>query len=236
VFPYSPRPGTPAAHMPQLDPLLVKERAARLRAAGAAALKSELSARIGRDSDVLIEAPGRGRADCYAAVRFDGVLDPGTVTRMRTGLSRSSTRLNEGINTIFLRRRLDSVALAELEDLLIASDMGTGVAGEVVEALRRTRFDQEIAPDEVRAALADEVIRLVEPVQKPLRIDPARRPFVILVVGVNGSGKTTTIGKLAKQYRDAGRSVMLAAGDTFRAAAVEQLPIWRERADAPVMM
>jgi fused signal recognition particle receptor len=155
--------------------------------------------------------------------------------RLRTGLSRSSTRLNEGINTIFLRRRLDSVALAELEDLLITSDMGTGVAGEVVEALRRTRFNQEIAPDEVRAALADEVIRLVEPVQKPLRVDPARRPFVILVVGVNGSGKTTTIGKLAKQYRDAGKSVMLAAGDTFRAAAVEQLQIWGERADAPVM-
>jgi fused signal recognition particle receptor len=155
--------------------------------------------------------------------------------RLRTGLSRSSSRLNEGINTIFLRRRLDSVALAELEDLLITSDMGTGVAGEVVEALRRSRFNKEVAPDEVRAALADEVIRLVEPVQKPLRIDPAKRPFVILVVGVNGSGKTTTIGKLAKQYRDAGKSVMLAAGDTFRAAAVEQLQIWGERADAPVM-
>ena len=155
--------------------------------------------------------------------------------RLRTGLSRSSSRLNEGINTIFLRRRLDSVALAELEDLLITSDMGTGVAGEVVEALRRSRFNQEVAPEEVRAALADEVIRLVEPVQKPLRIDPAKRPFVILVVGVNGSGKTTTIGKLAKQYRDAGNTVMLAAGDTFRAAAVEQLQIWGERADAPVM-
>jgi fused signal recognition particle receptor len=113
--------------------------------------------------------------------------------------------------------------------------MGTGVAGEVVEALRRSRFNQEVAPDEVRAALADEVIRLIEPVQKPLRIDPAKRPFVILVVGVNGSGKTTTIGKLAKQYRDAGKSVILAAGDTFRAAAVEQLQIWGERADAPVM-
>jgi len=155
--------------------------------------------------------------------------------RLRTGLSRSSSRLNEGINTIFLRRRLDSVALAELEDLLITSDMGTGVAGEVVEALRRSRFNQEVAPEEVRTALADEVIRLVEPVQKPLRIDPAKRPFVILVVGVNGSGKTTTIGKLAKQYRDTGKSVILAAGDTFRAAAVEQLQIWGERADAPVM-
>jgi fused signal recognition particle receptor len=155
--------------------------------------------------------------------------------RLRSGLSRSSTRLNDGINTIFLRRRLDSVALAELEDLLITSDMGTGVAGEVVEALRRTRFNQEVAPEEVRAALADEVIRLVEPVQKPLRLDPAKRPFVILVVGVNGSGKTTTIGKLAKQYRDTGKSVMLAAGDTFRAAAVEQLQIWGERAGSPVI-
>jgi len=159
----------------------------------------------------------------------------GLFGRLRTGLSRSSARLNEGINTIFLRRRLDNTALGELEELLIASDMGSGVSGEVVEALRRTRFNQEVAPDEVRAALAEEVIRLVEPVMKPLRIDPAKRPFVILVVGVNGSGKTTTIGKLAKQYRDAGKSVMLAAGDTFRAAAVEQLQIWGERAGAPVI-
>jgi fused signal recognition particle receptor len=155
--------------------------------------------------------------------------------RLRTGLSRSSTRLNEGINTIFLRRRLDAAALDELEELLIASDMGMGVAGEVVESLRRTRFNQEIAPEEVRAALAEEVIRLVEWVQKPLRIEPEKKPFVILVVGVNGSGKTTTIGKLAKQYRDAGKNVMLAAGDTFRAAAVEQLQIWGERAGCPVI-
>jgi fused signal recognition particle receptor len=155
--------------------------------------------------------------------------------RLRAGLSRSSTRLNEGINAIFLRRRLDDAALAELEDLLIDSDMGTGVAGEVVEALRRTRFNQEIAPEEVRAALAEEVVRLVEPVMKPLRIDAAKKPFVILVVGVNGSGKTTTIGKLAKQYCDTGRRVILAAGDTFRAAAVEQLQIWGERAGCPVL-
>jgi fused signal recognition particle receptor len=155
--------------------------------------------------------------------------------RLRAGLSRSSTRLNEGINTIFLRRRLDAGALGELEELLIASDMGLGVAGEVVESLRRTRFNQEVAPEEVRTALAEEVIRLVEPVMKPLRIDPAKRPFVVLVVGVNGSGKTTTIGKLAKQYRDAGKSVILAAGDTFRAAAAEQLQIWGERTGSPVI-
>src|ERR1700687_4561971 len=120
------------------------------------------------------------------------------------------------------RGRLDEAAPGELEDLLIASDMGLGVAGEVVAALRRTRFNQEVSPEEVRAALADEIIRLVEPVMKPLRIDPAKKPFVILVVGVNGSGKTTTIGKLARQYRDGGLNVILAAGDTFRAAAVGQ--------------
>ncbi|HLY44017.1 MAG TPA: signal recognition particle-docking protein FtsY [Stellaceae bacterium] len=154
---------------------------------------------------------------------------------MRAGLSRSSARLNEGINAIFLRRRLDDAALAELEELLIASDMGTGVAGEVVLALRRARFDQEVSPEEVRAALADEVVRLVERVQFPLRVDPEKKPFAILVVGVNGSGKTTTIGKLARQYRDEGLSVMLAAGDTFRAAAVEQLQIWGERAGCPVV-
>jgi len=159
----------------------------------------------------------------------------GWLGQLRAGLSRSSARLTEGINTIFRRRRLDDAALGELEDLLIASDMGVGVAGEVVAALRRTRFDQEVSPEEVRAVLAEEVVRLVEPVMKPLRVDPAKKPFAILVVGVNGSGKTTTIGKLAKQYRDEGKQVILAAGDTFRAAAVEQLQIWGERADCPVV-
>jgi fused signal recognition particle receptor len=159
----------------------------------------------------------------------------GWIGQLRAGLARSSARLNEGINAIFLRRRLDDAALGELEDLLIGSDMGVGVAGEVVAALRRTRFNQEVSPEEVRAALAEEVIRLVEPVMKPLQVDPTKRPFVVLVVGVNGSGKTTTIGKLAKRYRDQGKAVILAAGDTFRAAAVEQLQIWGERAQCPVL-
>jgi fused signal recognition particle receptor len=159
----------------------------------------------------------------------------GWFARLRAGLSRSSTRLNEGINTIFARRRLDAAALEELEELLIASDMGPGVAGEVVERLRGSRFNQEVAPEEVREALAEEVVKLIEWVQKPLRIDPDKKPFVILVIGVNGSGKTTTIGKLAKQYRDVGKNVIIAAGDTFRAAAVEQLQIWGERAGAPVV-
>ncbi|MBV8888340.1 MAG: signal recognition particle-docking protein FtsY [Alphaproteobacteria bacterium] len=159
----------------------------------------------------------------------------GWLGRLRAGLQKSSARLTEGINTIFNRRRLDDAALDELEDLLISSDMGIGVSGEVVEALRRTRFNQEVAPEEVRQALAEEVIRLVEPVMKPLRIDMSKKPFTILVVGVNGSGKTTTIGKLARQYRDQGRRVMLAAGDTFRAAAIEQLQIWGARAGCEVV-
>ena len=159
----------------------------------------------------------------------------GWLGRLRAGMARSSARLTEGINTIFNRRRLDDAALLELEELLIASDMGIGLAAEVTEELRRTRFNQEVSPEEVRAALAEEVIRLVEPVMKPLRLDPGKKPFVILVVGVNGSGKTTTIAKLAKQYRDAGHDVVLAAGDTFRAAGVEQLQIWGERTGCRVV-
>ena len=159
----------------------------------------------------------------------------GWFARLKAGMARSSERLNAGINTIFNRRRLDDAALLELEELLIASDMGTGIAAEVTEELRRTRFNQEVSPEEVRGALAEEVIRLVEPVMKPLRLDLGHKPFVILVVGVNGSGKTTTIAKLAKQYRDAGHDVMLAAGDTFRAAGVEQLQIWGERTGCRVI-
>jgi fused signal recognition particle receptor len=155
--------------------------------------------------------------------------------RLRQGLARSSARLSEGIGAIFNKRRLDDAALGELEELLIGADMGVGLAAEVTEKLRRTRFNQEVAPDEIRAALAEEVTRLLEPIAKPLRLDQAKKPHVVLVIGVNGSGKTTTIAKLAKQYRDAGKRVVLAAGDTFRAAAVEQLKIWGERTGAEVV-
>jgi len=155
--------------------------------------------------------------------------------RLKSGLARSSTRLAEGIGAIVARRRLDDETLTQLEELLIAVDMGVGIAAEIVATLRRTRFDQEITADEIKLAVAQEVTRLLEPVTKPLRLDPALKPHVILVVGVNGSGKTTTIGKLAKHYRDAGKVVVLAAGDTFRAAAVEQLKIWGERTGSTVV-
>jgi fused signal recognition particle receptor len=159
----------------------------------------------------------------------------GWLQRLKAGLARSSTRLSEGIGAIVSRRRLDDETLQQLEELLIAADMGVGIAAEVTSSLRRTRFNQEVTQDEIKSAVAEQVARLLEPVAKPLVLDPARKPHVILVVGVNGSGKTTTIGKLAKLYRDAGKQVVLAAGDTFRAAAVEQLKIWGERTGSIVV-
>jgi fused signal recognition particle receptor len=159
----------------------------------------------------------------------------GWLQRLKAGLARSSTRLAEGIGAIVARRRLDDETLAQLEELLIAADMGVGIAAEIVGNLRRTRFNQEISAEEIKLAVAQEVARLLDPIAKPLRLDPALKPHVILVVGVNGSGKTTTIGKLAKQFRDDGKTVVLAAGDTFRAAAVEQLKIWGARTGCTVV-
>jgi fused signal recognition particle receptor len=155
--------------------------------------------------------------------------------RLKQGLQRSSTQLTQGITQIFQRRKLDAAALEELEELLIASDMSVGIAEEVTAKLRKARFGQEVAPQEVKSTLAEEVARLLEPVAKPLRLDPALKPHVVLVVGVNGSGKTTTIAKLAQQWKEEGKSVILAAGDTFRAAAVEQLKIWGARTGCPVV-
>jgi fused signal recognition particle receptor len=159
----------------------------------------------------------------------------GWFRRLRQGLTRSSSKLTEGIAAIFTKRRLDDEAIEELEELLITADLGVKTAAELTANLRRTRFGKDVTDQEVRAAIAGDVARLLEPVAKPLAIDPSHRPHIVLVVGVNGSGKTTTIGKLASLYAKAGQRVMLAAGDTFRAAAVEQLKIWGERAGATVI-
>jgi len=159
----------------------------------------------------------------------------GWFSRLKHGLARSSAKLTDGITGIFTKRRLDDESLTELEELLIGADLGVGLAGEATETLRRTRFNQEVAPEEIRASLAEDIARRLEPAAKPLAIDHTALPFVMLVVGVNGSGKTTTIGKLAKQFRANGWSVLIAAGDTFRAAAVEQLKIWGERTGVPVV-
>ncbi len=159
----------------------------------------------------------------------------GFFSRLREGLSRSTQKLGTGITSVFTRRRLDDEALDELEDVLVAADLGPAVAGRVIEEFRRTRFGREVTDDEVKEALAAEIARVLAPVAVPFEPDPAKRPHVVLVVGVNGTGKTTTIGKLALQQRERGRRAVLAAGDTFRAAAVEQLQIWGERVGAPVI-
>lgn len=159
----------------------------------------------------------------------------GFFSRLKAGLSRSTQKLTSGITGTFTRRRLDDFALEELEELLIAADLGPRVAERVIKAFRRTRFGKDITEPEIRNALAGEIAEILAPVAKPLEIDPARKPFVVLMVGVNGTGKTTTIGKLAQTYVESGLKPILVAGDTFRAAAVEQLQIWGERTKAPVI-
>ncbi|RME94925.1 MAG: signal recognition particle-docking protein FtsY [Alphaproteobacteria bacterium] len=159
----------------------------------------------------------------------------GWFARLRDGLSRTSNALTENITTIFTKRKLDDATLQELEDALIQADLGVEMAVQITEEVARGRYNKEIAPEEVRAVLGAEVASVLEPMARPLEIDPARKPHVILVVGVNGTGKTTTIGKLAHQFAREGRSVMMAAGDTFRAAAIDQLKIWGERTGAPVI-
>ncbi len=155
--------------------------------------------------------------------------------RLKHGLKRSADRLSGGIAEIFTKRRLDDEALDELEELLILADLGVETARHLVERLRARRFGREIAPQEVREVLAEEIAALLEPVAQPLEIPPGRRPFVVLLAGVNGSGKTTTAAKLARHWRERGLTVMMAAGDTFRAAAIEQLRIWGERLGVPVV-
>jgi fused signal recognition particle receptor len=165
----------------------------------------------------------------------DAAPKRGWLSRLREGLSRSSTKLTTGIVGIFAKRKLDDAALQELEELLIAADLGPATAAKLTAGLARTRFDQEVTPEEVRTALAQEIAAILAPVARPLVLDPVRKPHVILVVGVNGTGKTTTIGKLAQRFREDGHRIMLAAGDTFRAAAIEQLKIWGERTGAAVV-
>ncbi|MBW8709314.1 MAG: signal recognition particle-docking protein FtsY [Alphaproteobacteria bacterium] len=146
--------------------------------------------------------------------------------RLKTGLAKT------GLGEILTRKKLDAAAVAELEEALIRADMGAGQAAKIAAAVARNRYDAEISGAELKAVLAGEIAALLAPLQQPLRVEDGKKPFVILVAGVNGTGKTTTIGKLAKRLAEEGAKVTLAAGDTFRAAAIEQLRVWAERARA----
>jgi len=159
----------------------------------------------------------------------------GFFNRLKEGLSRSTSKITETLTTVFKKRRLDDEALEELEDLLLSADLGIDAAARVIAAFRRSRFGKEVTDAEIKEALAEEIAAILAPVARPFVIDRSLKPHVVLMVGVNGSGKTTTIGKLALHYREQGLRAVLVAADTFRAAAVEQLQVWGERTGAPVI-
>jgi fused signal recognition particle receptor len=161
----------------------------------------------------------------------------GLFSRLRKGLSKTGQALTEGMATLVVgRKAIDDELLEELETRLLMADVGVEAAQRILDGLTRRVARKELTDaDALLAALDEAMTEILAPVEQPLRVDPSRKPFVILVVGVNGAGKTTTIGKLARRLQNEGHSVMLAAGDTFRAAAVEQLQVWGERNSIPVI-
>lgn len=159
----------------------------------------------------------------------------GWFARLKAGLARSSSRITSSIGDLFTKKKLDDETLAQLEDVLLSADIGATTASRLVQDLAKSRFGKDISSEEVRESFATEIAKVLEPVARPLSLDPTKKPFVILMVGVNGAGKTTTIGKLAQAYKEQGLTSSLAAGDTFRAAAVEQLKVWGARAGATVI-
>lgn len=156
-------------------------------------------------------------------------------SRLRSGLSKTSTGISSGIAQIFVKRKLDEVMLEELEEVLIMSDMGANVAAKLVAKIGKGRFNSDVTGEEIKLALAQEIEAILKPIALEMEISSKASPHVILVVGVNGNGKTTTMGKIAGRMKNEGFSVMLAAADTFRAAATEQLQIWGKRAGVPVI-
>ena len=160
----------------------------------------------------------------------------GWFQRLKSGLGRSSANLQNNISSVFTgRKKLDAASLEELEEALIAADMGVETSMALAETLNQTRFGKDVSEEDVRHVLAGRIAEILTPVAKPLVINPSHQPEVILVCGVNGTGKTTTIGKLSQQLINDGKRVMLAAGDTFRAAAIEQLEVWGRRTDCEVI-
>ncbi|WP_445491156.1 signal recognition particle-docking protein FtsY [Rhodopseudomonas sp. RCAM05734] len=155
--------------------------------------------------------------------------------RLSSGLKRTSSSLGTAVADLVTKRKLDRAMLEDIEDVLLRADLGTEVAARIAKAVGHGRYDKAISADDVKGVVATEVEKVLSAVAKPLVVDSQQKPFVILVVGVNGSGKTTTIGKLAAKFSAEGRKVMLAAGDTFRAAAIEQLKVWGERTKTPVI-
>jgi fused signal recognition particle receptor len=173
--------------------------------------------------------------DAAAAEETEPPVRSGWFTRLKAGLAKTSSQLTRGITQVFTKRKIDAATLDDLSDLLIQADLGLETSNAIIERLRRERVDRSVSPEEVRAVLASEIAKVLKPVAKPLSVDPSHKPHVVLMVGVNGTGKTTTIGKLAFQHSQRGLKVMMAAGDTFRAAAIDQLKIWGKRTSSEVV-
>ncbi|WP_144751816.1 signal recognition particle-docking protein FtsY [Bartonella saheliensis] len=155
--------------------------------------------------------------------------------RLKKGLALSSQRLSGSISDLFVKGKLNEDTLQELEDILIQADLGIETATRITDNLASSRYEKNLSPDDIHTIMADEIKKVLEPVAIPLELDLNHKPHVILLVGVNGTGKTTTIGKIAAKLTAGGLKVTLAAGDTFRAAAIEQLHIWGERTGSPVI-
>jgi fused signal recognition particle receptor len=188
--------------------------------------ETEIQAESASEAEIAPAAPRDAEPEIQA--------NKGWLERLRAGLAQSTGKISTGIGDIFTKRPLDEATLQELEELLITADLGPRLAAKLTADFAKTRFGKTVEPAEVKTALATQIEALLQPYAQPLRLT-ATPPHIVLVIGVNGVGKTTTIGKLAKFYRDQNLKVMLAAGDTFRAAAVGQLQIWGERTGCPVM-
>jgi len=230
---------TPAEPQPDAPDQPVQEHAGSAAAAPQAITPETGAPETGPLETAIPETTAEAGAPEVAAVP-EPTPEPaperkGWFARLKSGLAKTSSRLTEGIAGLVTRKKLDQATLDELEELLLAADLGIETSERITTALAKGRFDKAISADEIRETLADEVASVLAPLARPLVIDATRKPHVLLVLGVNGSGKTTTIGKLAANLSREGRRVMLAAGDTFRAAAIDQLKVWGERTDAPVV-
>ena len=210
-----------------------ERRAAQDKAARELAILDERRAAAAR-AEVRAEEE-RLRAQAAAEAALTETKATGFFDRLSGGLSKSSGKLSTSLTGVFNKRRLDDEALEDLEDLLITSDLGAKVAARVTANLARERFDKSITDVEIREALASEIEDIMKPREQIVDFADGPRPRIVLFVGVNGSGKTTTIGKIASRLKEQGAKALLVAGDTFRAAAIEQLTVWGERAGIPVL-
>jgi len=208
------------------------DRRARVAEERAAREIAEREAAAQAEKDRAVKRAEAGLPEIKAEP--EPLAEGGFLGRISAGLRKSTSRMSEQMGATFSKRTLDEAAIEELEDILVMSDLGYGVASQVTDRLREEKFAKQVTDLEVKIALADVISDILTPLERPIVFGMAK-PQIMLFVGVNGSGKTTTLGKIAKSYTDQGKKVLIAAGDTFRAAAVEQLTVWGERAGAPVM-